>query len=685
MPRSSGGGETGEGDSDESAQNDGPLYLADIPDQSGGPVVIGGPRKTEFFHLGQIEPATEVRYRYEHDTIEPKTGANESFTENRFEEDLSVKTTGYIIHPNLVDMKLSGTFGLRQDLIDNDGRGSYGRETIYDYDANATILRKEEAPITLYSRRTSDLISRQFGASFDNTITTSGGIIDWRNKQVPIRVEVYHSDQDQTSLDQSESYTLSQNVANLHTDFEPFPHQRMAVNYTFSAVDETNQSFGGRGSRTNSFVTNDVDASHSWEFGPTQQHNLSSSISYFDQTGDFPFERLRVNELLRLKHSDAFETRYRYTLDHQSSNFSGLGLLDQTQHTFDSGFIHRLYKSLVTSGDAGIRELDRSDNSGLLEYFANINFDYHKQVPLGALALNTGYAFDRQENRAQRTVTHIVNESRTFNDPLPIIISGTNILPASLVVRSANAIIIFTEGLDYLVRVFTDRVEIERVIGGRIANGQAVLISYDLSPQAANTTTNNTYSLSVRYDIDHGPLKGLAVYGRYTRLLQDIESQTSAAFIPNSFEDIVGGSEYRFWEFTLGAEEQFHHSTIAPYDATRFFGRFQHRLALETTLLASANYTVFRYSEEHDHVNLINMAASVAHRFTTNLTGSASLTYLNQRDARFGTTSGIDGTMELRWTIRQTSIFAQFRQAILDTTNQTNTYQTVYLGLRREF
>src|SRR5206468_2172449 len=142
-------------------------------------------------------------------------------------------------------------------------------------------------------------------------------------------------------------------------------------------------------------------------------------------------------------------------------------------------------------------------------------------------------------------------------------------ISSSIVVRDATGLIVFVENLDYLVRVFPDRVEITRVVGGRIVNGQTVLISYDLLPQPENTVTNNTFHASARYDFEKGPLKGAGLYARYFLLDQSIESDFPSRFTPNSLRDTTVGADYRFWDFTVGGEYEWHHSDVAPYDAAR--------------------------------------------------------------------------------------------------------------------
>ena len=664
---------------------DRPLTLvADVTPEPGGPVVIGEQRSTQFFHLDPIGTTLELRYRMENDKIDQNNGTSSRFTENRLEEDLTLKTNAYIVHPNLVDMKLSGTIGPRQDWFDSNGQSGYGREMVYDYDVSATMLRKEDAPVTLYSRSSTGVVNRQFAPSFDNTVTTSGGIVDWNSKTLPTRVEVYHTDQSQNAIDGTQAFSLSQNSANLHSEARPTSDQRLVLDYTFSDIQQTNK-FSGTGAQTSNFDIDTALLSHTADFGANKQNNLSSSVSFFDQSGDFPLEHLRWDERLLLRHSPSFETRYQYALDYQSSQLTGFGTVDQLQQVGLAGFTHRLYRSLVTSGTLGVREFKQSGESAGNGYFANVNTDYHKEVPLGRLNVTAGYAFDRQENPASGSITPVANQARTFVDPVPIIITGNNIIVSSIVVRDATGLILYTAGADYTVQVFTDNVQITRVIGGRIANGQTVLISYNLSPQPANTVTNNTIAGSIRYDFERGPLHGLGVYARYTNLDQSIESARPAAFVPNSLKDTTVGAEYRVWEIVTGAEEEWHHSDINPYDATRLFARFQHRLPQNTTMQLAANYSMFHYTQEHNEINMLTVTGTAGHSFTNTLYGSVSATYLNQDDQNFGVTQGIEGTAEVRWTYRQTTVYAQVRQSFLNTEVQKSSFQSAYVGIRREF
>jgi predicted CXXCH cytochrome family protein len=660
-----------------------PVFLADAAAEE-GPVAIGELHRPPVFGLGDIDTALDVRYRYEHDTLKSRQGVNSSSTENRIDEDLSLSTTAYVIHPNFLDIKITGDFGARQDWEGAGGSTAFTNEALYDYNVEGTFLRKENAPLTVYSRRSEDTISQPFGPSIDETIQTTGAYIDIKLPKSTTHVEAYHSDQDQSSIGQEQSYTLSQNVFSANSTYELAATSRLAAAYTFNNNYETT-SLQGYAPTSNAFNTHDASISHSYTFGPRELSDLNSSLSFYDQTGQFALERLTENEALHLTHSDTFQTRYLYTLNYQSTDTSSIGPYSQTENDFNTGFTHHLFQSLITSGDAGLRYIDRSDDSGAFGYYGSIRVDYTKKIPFGRLSADIGYTFDQQNNREQNSVVHVVNEAHTVTLPQPIILTSTAVVASSLVVRNTTGLIIYVEGVDYQVRAASGFVEISIILGGRITDGQTILLNYDLSAQPANRVTDNTYNASVRYDIQMGLFTGVGLYGRWIKLDQTIDSSTINSFIPNSLNDYALGADYRRGELTVGAEHEWHQSTVQPYNADRYYVRYNHRAAPNLSVGADIEYSDFDYYTEPDRVEYLQASANVSRSITSELTGTLSGTYLNDNDHASGTTNGYQATAELDWTHRQTHFYLQVRESILDGPAQSTSFESVWFGLRRKF
>ena len=438
------------------------------------------------------------------------------------------------------------------------------------------------------------------------------------------------------------------------------------------------------GANEATFDTHDAALVHMWDFGDKQQNNLMSSVNYFNQSGTFSIERLRWDERLRMKHTSDFETRLLTSLDQQTTGEAGESF-EQKQYRVEGGFTHRLYKSLITDGYVGAQFIDRSDGSTSNEYFGHLSFAYTKKVPYGTLAANLGGGYDNTDNTAQSAVIHVINQARAFDDALPIVISAPNILPNSIVITDPSGLILFHPGRDYTLRTAPGVVDIFRVVGGRIPDGSTVLIDYDLAPQAANTITTANFNTGAHYTIEEGILKGLSPYIRYTKQDQTISSEGTTTFIPDSFTDVLVGSEYKRFGLTLGAEWEMHDSTLQPYDAMRLWAIYERRVGKDTTLTGHTAYTIIDYTEPTNHVTLLTVSGTAAQRFRRELNGSVTVLYRDETDDISGKTTGWEEQAQVRWTHRQTSVYVNFRNSSLDTDAQSTTFQFLEVGLRREF
>lgn len=640
-----------------------------------GPIIFGQQETRDPFTLYNTYSYLELQYERSVDDTDGR-GVSNRTTEDRFEETFTIGTNAALYHPNLVEFDLTGTFGLYQEKIHSDAFSDRGDGTILEYDLNATILRKEEAPVTLYARRVQNTVNRQFGPTLDNTFSSYGAIVDWRHKTVPTRIEIFHSEQTQSGFaDAGTDFVLKQNALVWHSEHRPSEQQVWNWDYTISQVDQdTGNEF------SDEYIFQDASLTHSINFGPDNRHSLGSSINYFDQGGDFGIERLRWAERLRLQHTRNFETNYQYTFNRYAFQDN-----EQTSHRGQVGFIHRLYKSLVTTGDAGVEYVDRNDDSTSFEQYLRLRLDYLKQVPLGSLTAAMGVGWSRVENSSQSQPIFVIDEVRTFDNGSPLVIARQNAIPGSVNITSADRTFVYLPGVDYTVEDRGSRLQIERILGtSRIVPGQTVLIDYQLAPVGENVTTTNTFSIGGRYNIERGRLKGLSPYARFSWQDQTIEPD-SVSLVPNSYTDVLVGLEYRIGRFTVGAEQEWMDSTLYPFEATRFFGRYVDRLATDTTFAAGANYSIVNYPDEDNTVRFLSATASLSHQFTHELFLVGSVTFRDEQDDRFGSTRGLEEQIELRWRRRQTSVSVLFRNSNLDSDTQDTNFQYLRVGFRRDF
>ena len=645
------------------------------PPDDEGPIIIGQRRRYERFYLARPEVFLDLTGIYQHDktTSGDTTVRSDQYV---FEQTLGLSTQGYVLSPNFFALSLSASAGLNESWINvQDELGSESDSnigTIYEWDVEGVFQPNGPSPLTLYSRREQGWVFREFGPALETTTTETGGSLELRSARAPTRLAVSRLDSSQNGIEDIEDFSYTRDAFDWNTTYLHGDNQTVEWDYTFSRVDQT-------GVTEQQYQTHDATLEHELAFGQRRRHTLTSRLNYYQQSGDFDYQRFRFDERLRMQHTDNFRTRFDYTYDQ-----SDVGGSDRDRHRVAAGFTHHLYDSLVTNGDAGV-QYSEAGGAGTLETFANMDVTYRKQIPLGLLSANLGLSWSRQDSDAQSEPIQIIDQPATFGDAQPIVITGSNIDPNTVVITDPSGLLIYQPGVDYTVTQFADRVEIDRVIGGQIGPGQAALLDYQLTPLPAAVTTSNALSTGLRYEFQQGPLKGLSAYGRYAETKQDLDTDSPAAFALNEFTDIIYGVEYRFWHMHLGAEHQDHDSTINPFEADRLFARYTQRVRDKTLVGLNAAYTTITYFEPANQLELLTLSAQVQHHFTPRLSGSLTVLYRNEDDDLRGRTTGFEQQLELRWDHRQTQVYAILRNAQLDNPDQDQSFQFFQLGLRRQF
>jgi hypothetical protein len=643
------------------------------PSPDEGPVVVGELRKYERLHLDPPTLALNSVNSYSHDR--DKTGGNTSeFSEAFFQQSIEVNTQGYFIHPNFVELNLGGTFGVNESFIDSDGDSSQSTSDIYTWDLKSIILRNGEAPITLFSQRNQSWISREFGPTLQNTSTSTGASIDFKKTAVPTHLEYSHNESEQTGVEGTEDFRYTRDSFSWFSSAQPRPNHNLTWNYNFDSVDQAS----GDGANPSSYETHQATLADQITFGHKDRSSLNSTLNFTQQSGTIENQQFRWDERLRLQHSDDFSTRYQYTL----SKYDYPGS-DRTSNRFLTGFTHKLYDSLTTNGNAGVEKSDFSGGGDVLFSFADLLFDYRKKVPYGNLSASLGFATSRTESDSTTTNTPISNRPFTFTDPAPIVINGNNVQVGAI--TDPSGLVLYRPGVDYTVQKFSDRVQIDRVVGGLIPNGQTVLVDYALGPLPASTTETNSFSSSLRYDFDDGFLSGLGVFARINVSDQSISTSSPSSFTPNDFTDTALGADYRFWHWIVGYEHEFYDSTINPYDADRFYGRYSRSIDYDTTVALNTAFTSIDYTQPVDHVKLFTVSGQVTRNISRELSATLTALYRDESQDTTRDVSGFEQQLQIDWRHRQTHVYILLRNSMLDTESQDTSFQFFQLGIRREF
>lgn len=655
-----------------------PLLAQDpAPPEEGGPIVIGERNEQfESFVVQRIRATLEFMYRYRTDERKSPGEQTTRDVEEVIRPSLQISADAFIVHPNFVQLAISGGLQLDQTTLDSESQDLNEDTTTLDtnYNFQAFILGKSSMPVTLYSRRTQTDIDRLFGPSLDSTVTEHGGIVNIAHERAPTTIQYFHRDTEQVTTGGATDLSIAQDSFQLRSNILLNERQTLSLDY---ALDSIQQSGANR--NLVDFIRHDFTALHILDLDDTRQSNLRSRLRLFEEDGNADVRRITLDESLRLRHTDKLRTRYDVFYETQERR--------ETSQEFLRGNFnvqHELFESLVTTANVGASTLD-TEGFTSDEYFGDITLDYTKRVPYGVLSASASVSENLRDNGPRGDNLRIFDEARTFTDPAPIVLARQHILPGSIQITDLTGLIFYDEGLDYTIMPFVDRVEIRRIVGGSIADGQTVLIDYTIGPEPGNSITTTGLGFSIRYDINEGFLNGLGLYARYFERDSSIDSPTPALFILDDSRDLILGADYLIGPLTLNAEYEKYDSTISPFDATRFEARYVHVIGRGSSFVLNGSYQMVDFPSLDNHVDLAVVSASWNQLLTNELRLNAQVIWRDERDDLDGHTQGFEQRINLNWRYRQTEVYVSGRNSMFDTPSEERLAQSVEVGFRRSF
>lgn len=667
----------------------GPLAVVAFAQSDAGPVVVGRRDAFRAFNLEHLSAAIELYAEDQRDEIESEGRPDRTDTETTLRSDLELSGRGFIGHRDLVDLNAvvrlgleqidtdSGGFAVGQDVneVDNFGLSREDTNTRIFFDINALILAQSDTPLTLYARRDQVTLNREFSSDIDSTNTEIGAMLRLRIKDAPTFIHAFHREIDQDDRLDVSDFDVTQDTVIVRSNISLSDNQSLIIENTFDSVEESQAP-----AFENSFTRNDLLVQHQVNFGPDDSSFLRSTGRIFDETGEFAFRRYRIDELLRLEHSDDFETRYNLNYEEQDRQ--------SERQEFLRGSVtarRQFFDSLVATVTGGGSDLEIDDGFESQEVFGDINLRYTKRVPYGRFHASGGVGFNQEDNSARGNPTTVRNLPIVFPDALPAVIDRTNVDPASIVVRDAAGLQVFIEGVDYTVRLFPDRIELRRVVGGDISPGETTLVDFTVGPEPAATIDTLTSSIALRYTIGEGFLAGLSPYLEYQEINRSIDSRAPELFLVDDVRDLTYGLEYRRGPFAFLAEQEHRESEFSPFDQTRIEGRYEQRLGRRSRVSLNLTHEEIEFTNEDETTTLNRAIFRYDGNIRENLQLGLHLELREEDSDNFGDSTGFEQDIELIWRRGRTTIEVSFSNAILDSDIEDRTSQTFIFSLRREF
>ncbi|HEX2839371.1 MAG TPA: hypothetical protein VHN77_14735 [Phycisphaerales bacterium] len=643
-----------------------------------GPVIVGETKsKWRAFELNRFGAALEFLGRSRRDSREQEGQPDLTDSETLMRELLELNGRAFIGHKNLVDLTATVKFGLEDRFLDSGTAQAEDHSSDFTtlFDINAHALGNSKVPLDVYARREQQFLERDFASSVTNTTTETGVMAAIQSITAPTTIKIFRNESTQDDQLGQFDFSQEQNTFFLHSTLNLADRHRLEVEYTFDDITERQGA-----TFENAYQRHNLQLTDVYTFGDEKLSELRSYLRYYDQSGRFPLRLLRWDERLLLTHTRRLETRYNFSAERQT-------FADSDQDHFDASahIKHRLFESLVSTGTVGTRRFEDSSDFTSTEWYVNGELEYTKKVPGGRLDVTVGASFNAQDNSERGSTIRVLDESQTFNDPFPIVISRPRVVPGSIEVTGATGFPIYQEGFHYTVQFFPDRVEIRIILGRGINDGDTLLIDYDVAPTPASTVDTTGLTASVRYTIAEGSLIGLSSYAIYRRQDHSVDSTDPTTLIFDDTSTFTYGLEYRRDGWRFKGEREHQESSFTPYEATRFEAAYDHQFSRGSTAGVDATYEMIEYSNPENTLEFARLSFRWNETLAHSTDALLRVDLRDEQDSLRGSSRGVDSSLTINWRKRQTTAYVTVRATLLEADTSEQTTQFLEVGFRREF
>lgn len=527
------------------------------------------------FNLQSYSGLIGVEGLYRNQTTILANGKTEEPVTNQFTGRILLNTDSYLWHPNFMGINLNLDYnpGVTNEafLVTPDRAETRTAESL-----RLMLLLFKQRPLSfnLFYNLSHSFTNREYTSNVETLNRDYGANLSFRNKIVPVSIRYINSAWNQLEISSSRNYINLRE--SLQADF----------NKSFGFGDKHNLIYAYEDYRrkytnadTISNFVNNVRLQNYIPFNKNRTSNLRSLINFHDQQGNQTYRRMQINENLLFQLPFNFDISGNYRFTNLEDIFQ-----KTKQHNLLSKINHQLFSSLRSSAYYELIDIDNTFYDEQTRQ-AGFNLDYKKKIGFGTW--NIGYNFrNRNDDRDGRSSTLIVTrEEKVLLDGETILLDYPYVDLASVIVRDETGTIIYDENLDYILIERDNYVEIQRLPGGQIVNGQSVYIDYlVLQPISFSYNTNN-HGIKTGFDLFN---RLFQVYYRYNEQTYDNIRFIDPAILKTVYQNVYGLRITKYI-FSFGAEYDLYQSNIVPYETKRYFATISEQLS-NIYFVINANY-----------------------------------------------------------------------------------------------
>ena len=580
-----------------------------------------GPYSLGFWHLHDISGDIDLKGQYR----QLESNFNEVKEDQRslyLLSGIKLNTSSYLWDRDILMIDLGGAYGpeLRDESYITIPDRSEVR-TLKKVDLKTTLFNNKPVTLQGFYNYDQNYFNRELLTNVKTGNQLWGGILMLNNKILPLTLTYRNQKWEQEETQTGRNFNMDQELieARASKSFGSRDRSELMFShhnylYRYADIHET------------AHLIDRLTFNNSVYFDPLRKYNLNSRFSYYRQEGTTSFRRVELLEGLSMH------------LPHQlrlMANFNLFNLKDPMQNWDQKrsrlSLQHKLFQSLTSRLYMEYTRINlerdvlhqESDTRG------GIDLKYTKKIPTGYLNLTYRYYRHGHESEGSSGILQVLNEEHSLRDGEVILLNKPYAQDFSVVVKDASASLIYQLNFDYILIQRGAYLEIQRIPGGLIPDGETVYIDYSYEqPGSYSYTANNNYM-------------GASVL-LFKRLLEVYYSYSKQAYPKvdrgdlltlNYFQQHIYGIRVDVGFARAGIEADRYSSNIIPYHMMRYYLDMNWNIKSSWLLTLNGNIRDYRMIADEVDQWYANLSGKLIYRIGPGMKVSLEGGYLNQRGA----------------------------------------------------
>lgn len=556
--------------------------------------------------------------------------------DTRFNEALTFKLNGDVVDPNLIRWDAGFSIGLAQEDWREQTRyferSDNNTGLLLDYNISLDLLPTKPVSGSVYARRERDRIPRRFLSSLLEERSEAGASVFARLGSWTSEIGVDWSDVDRTgnrNREDDEHLATTRFYIDNRWEISDKQHLRIAYDHERTESDYQGSEFQFNTTRDQLRVEHDLD------FGSGNRHRLDTYFRWNNEQGDIPRDETEFVPRLTLKHSDAFQTVYRYSYYRLEQD-----AIELSRHKGDFEAIFRPNDRWRISADAYALREWVEDDVETREFGAGVDASYRRPTAWGEFSANASLTADDVRtlgsagDRLVRGETHVLDSSR------PTFLHQPDVKRHTLRAYSVDRTRLFVEGRDYVVLRVGRLTSVYRLFTGRIADGDAVVFDYRYRIPAGAVV--DTYRTDLR--LEHEFKFGLTPYYAFEDRRQNADRSRGVPVFADDTERHRLGLRYTRPTWSVNGEFENFDDSVEPYRAFRLDAQATLMRTVVHSMDAAINLSHYDFTGDFDshRVRWIDISLTNNLQFDSYWSASLKSAYRWEDNSRNGETDGVD-------------------------------------------